>query len=181
MFFANSQNDRARAIGEEIGGLLILEIEKAAHAITARHEDIFHRWLGHQIFRTLVECRHPACTGRVDVVTASLVRGEFVLDDDGGTGRKIIRRVSRDNDQVKVSGGNAGAFESFLRGFDNEVRGHLFGSHPMAFFDADIFQKPLARGFPHHGVHFGVGHYAFWNITSGAEDLYVAHDAFRVN
>ncbi len=70
--------------------------------------------LGHQVFCALIERRHPARTGGVDVVAASFIRGEFVLHDDGGAGGEVIRRIGGDNDQVKVGGGDACAFDGLF-------------------------------------------------------------------
>ncbi len=93
LLFTDAQNDRARAIGKQVGGLLVLEIEKATHPISACNEDVLHLRFGHQIARTLIQRGDPARAGRVNIVTASLVRTKFALHDNGSAWGEIIRRV----------------------------------------------------------------------------------------
>jgi hypothetical protein len=171
---AHAQQRHARAVGKEVGRLLVGEVEEAAHAVAAGDEHETGVRLCHQVARPLIQRRDPARTRRVDIVAAGLDRAQLVLHNDRCARREIVGRVGGDDDQVELIRPHARARQRLFRRRHDQVRGRLFGRHPAALTDAHIFDQPLVGGRAQQRIDFGVGDDAFRHVAAGRQNHRIA-------
>ena len=165
---AHTHQHRPRAVGKEGAGFVVGVIDKAAHTVSANHQDVVGVFVGGDEANGRFQSRHPACTGAVHIKRARVHSAEFGLQHRGRGRAEIVGRIRGHNDEIDLLRREMGPFQRFPAGVQAQIAGGFIFGHDVPGFDAHVFYQPgIYIPLRKQRIKVGVGQHFFRHVAAG--------------
>src|SRR6185503_17060227 len=122
---ARSQQNRARTISKDRGRLLVVPVEIFGDRVRTHNQHISISRISDDELRRSIKGRHKPGAGAVHVKRSRIHGSETMLHDNRRSRRKLLGRVSRENDQIQLGRVESRRFERLATRVCSKVRSAL--------------------------------------------------------
>jgi hypothetical protein len=145
MRFRRLQYDGTGTVAEEDAGAAVLPVEDAGHGLRSHDQRAAGRAGADELVGDADGIDEPGANG-LDIEGRTSVDIEALLQQAGGGRKDLIRRRSRQHDQIDVGGSETGCLKRAPGGCLRQVATGFPRGHDVAFADPGTLLYPLIGG-----------------------------------